>query len=97
MTINKLYKELAALIAKGHGRRKVCVAKETFTHNCESDGVTILDLEGLGIRAINISDDDGGTAVNRDGTERYMTVLVLAGCSGADSKGNLVDGICGGI
>lgn len=40
MTVNKPHKILGEMIAAGHGRRPVNVAKHTFTHNCESDGAT---------------------------------------------------------
>jgi len=89
-TVAKLHKELGKLIDGGYGRRIVCVNKESFRHNLESDGCVILDVNGLGIQTIPLIDDDGGTKWNRDGSEACMTVLVLAGGSGANSKGELV-------
>lgn len=90
MTLNQFYKRLGKLIVEGHGREHVTVAKHTFTDNRESDGCTILPVVGMGIRTINRADDDGGCARNKDGTFRYMTVLILAGGSGANSKGELL-------
>lgn len=37
-TLNQLKKRLDKLIGEGHGRRRVCVSKTTFRHNCEDDG-----------------------------------------------------------
>lgn len=91
MNVNQLYKRLGQLIEEGHGRKPVCVAKTTFVDNCEDDGVTILPLVGLGIRAINIHDGDGGTGYNKDGSERLRQTVILAGGMGANSKGELVD------
>ncbi len=90
MELIQFYKRLGKLIALGHGRRHVTVAKDTFTDNRESDGCTILPVVGLGIKTIRLADDDGGTAVNKDGSERFSTVLILAGGSGANSKGELL-------
>jgi len=91
MTLNQLYKRLGRLIGEGHGRQQVCIAKRTFEHNCEDDGVTILPVEGLGVDWINIADGDGGTGVNKDGSERMRETVILAGGSGVNSKGQLID------
>lgn len=89
-TIARLHRELGELISQGHGRRIVAIAKDSFQHNCEPDGVTILDVEGLGIKAITNADDDGGTKFNKDGTESITTRLVLAGSAGVNGKGELL-------
>lgn len=81
MTVNKLHKILGEMIAAGHGRRPACVAKDTFTHNCESDGVTILEVCTVKAEWIPKADDDGGTAYRQDGTERGSTCVVLGGAS----------------
>lgn len=91
MTIFQLHKRLGQLIAAGHKREQVCVSKDTFRHNCEGDGVTILPLGGIGIRTINIADDDGGIGYTKAGVERTKTVLILAGDAGANSQGDLVE------
>ena len=57
-TVASLHKELGRLISQGHARKPVTVNKESFKHNCESDGVTILELCGLGIKWIRVADDD---------------------------------------
>lgn len=89
-TINKLHAELGRLIKQGHGRRIVHVDKDTFRHNLEPDGCTVLAVAGLGIVWVPTMDDDGGTKWNKDGTESGRTMLVLAGDAGANSKGELV-------
>ena len=81
MTVNKLHKILGEMIAAGHGRRSVNVAKHTFTHNCESDGVTILEVCTVKAEWFPLSDDDGGGAYRKDGTERGSTCVVLRGAS----------------
>jgi|DEB0MinimDraft_12_1074336.scaffolds.fasta_scaffold51103_2 hypothetical protein len=79
MTVNQLHKHTAELIAMGAGRRSVCIDKATFTHPLESDGCMILQVEGSGLRVIEISDDDGGTAVLADGRTKTRLVFVLSG------------------
>lgn len=82
VTVNQLYKQLGDLIKDGEGRRRVCVAKDSFHHNCETDGVTILEVAGLQVEMVHNSDDDGGTKVNKDGSESYSRLCVLYGGSG---------------
>lgn len=79
MRLAKLYRELGALIAEGNGRLKVCIDKSTFRHNCEGDGVTILDVGSMELSWVPLSDDDGGTATRKDGTERGSNCVVLYG------------------
>jgi hypothetical protein len=79
ITINRLHKLLGKLIAEGHGRRPVCIDKPSFTHNLESDGCVILEVESAEIHSYRRLDDDGGTAINADGSERMLTSLVLDG------------------
>jgi hypothetical protein len=79
MTVNQLAKKLAKMIDEGHGKRYVSVDKKTFTHNLESDGVTILNAHDCRLCYINVADDDGGTAVNADGRERYTKTAILFG------------------
>lgn len=90
MTLNQLHKRLEKLIADGHGRKPVCVAKETFRDNREDDGCSILQVHGLGLELIHMADDDGGTAVNKDGSERMRWNVILVGSAGANQKGNIV-------
>lgn len=86
MTINRLHTLLGAMIAAGHGRRTVCIDKPSFTHNLESDGCVILEVEDAALQTYNRIDDDGGLAVKADGSERTLTSLVLDG--GGDSSLN---------
>lgn len=91
-TVSALHKALGKLIEEGQGRKIVCVDKESFQHPCEGDGsAVILELAGLGIKWVQMADDDGGIKVNKDGTESGRTFLVLAGGSGANAKGELVE------
>lgn len=79
MTIIKLNKLLTALIAQGHGRKKVNIDKSSFTHPLESDGCVILPVEELEVIRYGLSDDDGGTKCRQDGTECSESSLVLFG------------------
>lgn len=79
MTIAKLHKMLCALVEDGHGRRPVCVNKESFYHPLEGDGVSILDVTEARTDTITIADDDGWAAFNKDGSEKTRKVFVLGG------------------
>lgn len=79
MTVSKLHKLLGEMIARGHGRKPVCVDKATFQHNCEADGVTILDVCKVKLISHWIDDGDGCAIINKDGTERQKTSFVLLG------------------
>lgn len=89
MTINKLHALLGKLIENGRGRLSVCVNKESFIDNRESDGVIILPIAGAILRYIGQADDDGGTKILADGTESMRNTLVIYGCS-AEPKTGLV-------
>lgn len=79
MTINQLHKITAKLIEQGSGRRKVCINKRTFRHPLESDGCTILDVEKGDMKGFEISDDDGGAAIDSRGCVKTSMALVLEG------------------
>lgn len=79
MNINKLHKITAEIIAKGGGRRGVCISKDTFTHKLEADGTTILSVESGSLESFEMADDDGGTKTRADGSTVYGMALVLAG------------------
>lgn len=79
MTVRKLHKILSAVIAQGHGAKRICVNKPTFTHACEIDGCVILEVEEAKLQTVPLIDSDGGTAVNAHGQERHFTALVLDG------------------
>lgn len=87
-TVNRLHKELGKLIEAGYGRQIVTVDKESFQHNLTE--VTFHELAGLGIQYVAMCDDDGGTKWNKNGTESHSTILILAGVSGANHKGELI-------
>ena len=88
MTLNQLYKRLGKLIEKGHGRKAVCVDKESFRDNRESDGCTILDIVCVDVRFIVNADDDGGAKINKDGTENGSARIIFGGSDYAASKGS---------
>lgn len=83
MTVSTLHKRLAELVERGHGRKPVCINKETFKDNRESDGCVILGVEEIqGPYWIPNADDDGGHRENADGTESgRMTVLLIGGAA----------------
>lgn len=83
ITVARLHKLLGKMIEDGHGRKPVCIAKQTFTHPCEDDGITILNVRGVKDPMwIARSDDDGGTKWNKDGTESGTVCIVLVGDAG---------------
>lgn len=88
MTVAKLHRILAKLIAQGHGRRRVCVRKNSFQHNCESDGVVILDVEAANLVGHQIDDGDGCAKLRADGTQIERESLVLTG-GAADARGRM--------
>ena len=80
MNVNQLHKALGALVEKGHGRKPVCINKTSFNHPLESDGAVILNVQAVtGPRFITMTDDDGGTKFNKDGTESGSYTVVLEG------------------
>lgn len=82
MTLNKLHKILGKLIEQGHGRHRVSVDKQSFRDNREGDFSTMmLPVEVVDVQWINDADDDGGLAVNKDGTERGRMTVILGGSS----------------
>lgn len=87
-TVARLHKHLGELIAEGHGRKPVCVDKSTFGHPLEEDGAVILDVAHVGpVRWIGMADDDGGTKVNKDGTEAGRYVIIISGNDRESSHG----------
>jgi hypothetical protein len=79
VTVNQLYKLLGNLVARGHGRRRVCIDKPSFRHNLEDDGAVILDVSHGEIRSYPLLDGDGWVATKANGEERMITSLVLTG------------------
>lgn len=79
LTVNQLHKITTKLLAEGHGRKPVCVSKNSYSHNCEEDGITILPVEDVMLQAIYLDDGDGGTKVNADGREATRATVVLYG------------------
>lgn len=78
VTLNRLCNLLNALRAE-HGRCRVSIAKESFRDNRENDGCTVLMVNGVDVRWIHDADDDGGIALNKDGSERGRTTVILFG------------------
>lgn len=80
MNVNQLHKALGALIEQGHGRKPVCINKRSFHHPLETDGAVILGVKAVtGPSFIVMTDDDGGTKFNKDGTESGSYTVVLEG------------------
>lgn len=79
ITVARLHKMLGELVESGQGRRPVCVNKATFWHPLESDGAVILEATEAKAETITMCDDDGGTATNKDGTEKTRKVFVIGG------------------
>lgn len=79
MTLNQLQKRIAKLIEQGYGRCRVSVDKPSFRDNREGDGCVILPICGVDSEWIVDIDDDGGTATNKDGSERGRTTVIFYG------------------
>lgn len=79
MTLNKLKKIIDGLIAEGHGRRLVCINKDTFTHPLEGDGCVILPIDRVIVDSVLQIDDDGGTKELADGSEAYRINVIMVG------------------
>ncbi len=80
MTVARLHKLLGAIVEAGHGRKPVCIDKNSFHHPLEGDGVTIQNVEIVnGPQWISMSDDDGGAKWNKDGSESGKRVVILKG------------------
>lgn len=88
MTINQLHELTGNLIQKGLGYKRmgVCIDKESYRSNLENDGVRIFVVDFAEIRNYPIVDPDGGIAVNKDGTEKTKTSLILFGENGQKDK-----------
>ena len=77
MTIIKLKNELEKLIARGYGRKTVCVDKSKVTHALETDGCCIIPVTSAKIETHEMMDDDGGTKTRANGATCYRTALVI--------------------
>lgn len=86
MTVNQLHKALGKLIEKGNGRRYVCIDKPSFHHNCESDGVVILQIETCSLESVLNWNNDTDDYCNKDGSERWRQTVVLRGDNGVPFK-----------
>lgn len=81
MTLNRLHKLLSTLIEEGYGRREVCISKETFTHNLEGDGCTVLPICRVDTQIIEMMDGDGFADLKANGTVKDRLLVVLGGAS----------------
>ncbi|MEM9414963.1 MAG: hypothetical protein AAGA29_05725 [Planctomycetota bacterium] len=79
MTAKQLHDLLGVLIQQGHARKPVRVDKSSFRHPLEDDGCVILDIEKVTLRSVPNIDDDGGSKMNKDGSESYRQTIVLDG------------------
>lgn len=79
LTVGKLHKILTEMVADGQARRQVCVSKTTFYHPLESDGVTVLPVEGVKLDTIELTDADGFADTRKDGRIKIRKVCLLYG------------------
>jgi hypothetical protein len=79
MTVARLYKQLGAMIQNGQGWMKVAVNKRSFHHPLEGDGAVILNAESASHKWVPLTNDDGGAALRKDGTERGSMRFVIDG------------------
>jgi hypothetical protein len=80
VNVAQLHKALGELLAAGHGRKPVCINKRSYSHPLEADGAVILEVDHVeGPRFIGMTDDDGGTKWNKDGTESGRMTVILNG------------------
>lgn len=87
MTVAKLHKLLGKAVRDGHGRAACTIYKSTFRHNL--DEVEIHDISGVNVQLVYQCDDDGGTKINRDGSESMRMNAVFYGNSGFVDAGNV--------
>lgn len=85
MSVGRLHRILSELIKRGHRRTKVTIYKKTFTHNLGE--VDIHEVCGVNVQLVDQCDDDGGTKINRDGSESCRMNALLFGVSGFVSGG----------
>lgn len=88
MTVAELHRRLEKLLLLGHGRMKVYVDIESYR---EPLGLSHQPVQGVGLKTLYVADDDGGVAINKNGTERVMNCVSLAGGAGANCFGELVE------
>ena len=79
MTVSRMHKILGILIKEGQGRRRVSVNKDSFSDPREEDGIVILPVVDIKLKSYPMGDDDGGTKINSDGTERIQIGVVISG------------------
>ncbi len=77
MTLNAFIKKLQKLQAKGHGKYRMGVDKESLFDG--NGSWVICTIEEASAEAIYQSNDDGGIYVNKDGSERIRNTIVLRG------------------
>lgn len=80
MTVGRLHKLLTKMIEQGHSRACCTIYKNTFAHNL--DEVCIHEIRGVNVELVVQCDDDGGSKINRDGSEAYRLNAVFYGASG---------------
>jgi cell wall assembly regulator SMI1 len=79
MTVANLHKQLAKMVESGQGWMKVCIDKSSFNHPLEGDGATILNVKSADHHWVPLLDDDGGSAMRKDGAEKGSMCFVLDG------------------
>jgi len=79
LTVAALYRKLGQLISAGHARKPIVVDKTSFKHPLEGYGVTLIHARDVDVEWIRLCDDDGGTALKADGSERGFVAAVIVG------------------
>lgn len=77
MTITQLIKKLEDIKKKAGPRAKVTVAAKEMLESC--NGVfDIIDINSIETKYVNICDGDGFAIINKDGSQRGHTQVVLS-------------------
>jgi len=88
MSVAELHKRLEKLLLLGHGRMKVYVDIQSYN---EPLGLSHQPVQGIGLKTLYVADGDGSFIVNKNGTDRVMNCVSLAGGAGANCFGELVE------
>jgi hypothetical protein len=79
MTAKQLVKQLNKIIST-HGNLQICADHETLKARLGGlkNDCAIVDVADLNFAWIYIADDDGGIALNKNGTEKMRQCFILS-------------------
>jgi hypothetical protein len=77
MTITQFIKKLEAIKAERGNVKVVADFKSIWEHEPLKDDIAFCNVSEAVYDRIHIADEDGGIAVNKDGTERYQDVVIV--------------------